>query len=241
MSQIDLKKATVYLRDGYSETGASDSTAPINIGVATVTMDGFTGAVEDGIYVMFAGDDTRYKVVSHTETLGNTTQIVITPALVEALANNTVITFGPHSLAIKNGEGTFSWTEKKTREYTLDRGLLSEVRDADQEPLEWAMDLIYEFLESESGADVPTVREAFYREGPAAAWTSSDPDTCRPYALDIVIEYDPECTDIEKEVVTIPYARFEQLDYDVSAGTIKASGKSNVEKADVQRVEVFGT
>lgn len=241
MSQIDLKQATVYLRDGYTETGLSDSTAAQSKGAVSIAMDGFTGEVEDGIYVMFAGDTTRYKVTAHTDTLGNTTEIVITPALAADLANNTVITFGPHSLAIKNGEGTFSWTEKKTREYTKDRGILSEVRNADQEPLEWSMDLIYEFLEAESGETIPTVREAFYREGAAAGWTSSDPDTCRPYALDIVIEYDPECEDVDKEVVTIPYARFEQLDYDLSAGTIKASGKANVEKAEVDRVAVFGT
>lgn len=241
MSQIDLKRATVYLRDGYSKTGAVNNVSGYSAGAVSITVDGFTGSVEDGVFVTFGTDPTRFTIVSHTNTLGNTTQIVITPALDTSVADDVVVHVGPHSVALKNGEGTFSWTEKQTREYTLDRGALSEVRNADEEPVEWSLDLIYEFLESESGATTPTPREVFWREGAAATWVSSDSDTCRPYAVDIVMEYDPECTGIDKEVVTIPAARFEQLDFDVKAGTIKVSGKSNVTHVTVERVEEFST
>lgn len=239
MSQIDLKRATVYIRDGYSKTGAVNNGAGYTTGATSITVDGFTGTVESGVYVMFTGNTTRYSIVSTTQTLGNTTQIVITPALVGTVADNCVVTAGPHSIALKNGDGTFTFSEKKNREYTLDRGALSEVRNGDESPVEWSLDLIYEFLEAESGETTPTPREAFNRIGAAAGWTSSDADTCRPYSVDLVIEYEPECSDIEKEVVTITTARHEQLDYDLKAGTIKVSGKANIELVDTARVTAF--
>lgn len=241
MSQIDLKRAVVYLRDGYNKTGMSNSTATISPGASTIAVDTITGAVETGIFVMFAGDPQRYTVTAHTETLGNTTLITISPVLASALANNVVVTFGPRSLALKNGEGTFSFVEKKARTYTKDRGALSEVKNADEDPVEWALDLIYEFLESESGATVPTPREVINQIGAASAWISSDPDLCRPYSIDIVMEYDPQCSGTDKEVVTIATARHEQLDGDVKAGTLKVSGKANITLVSVDRVDDFGT
>ncbi len=239
MSTIDLKRCQVYLRDGYSKNGLSDSTAAQSIGAHSIAVDTFTGAVETGIFVHFAGDDTRYTVTAHTETLGNTTQIVITPGLVAALANNTVVSTGPHSLALNNGEGTITFSEKKPRQYILNRGALSEVRNADEVPVDWALDINYEFLESESGATTPTAREVINQIGAASAWVTSDPDTCKPYSIDIVIEYDPQCDSIDKEVVTIPYARHEQFDADLKAGTLKCSGKSNVTLVDVERTDTF--
>lgn len=241
MSQIDLKRAAVYLRDGYNKTGMSNSTAPITAGASTIAVDTITGAVETGIFVMFAGDTQRYNVTAHTETLGNTTLITISPILGTTLANNTLVTFGPRSLLLKNGEGTFSFVEKKARTYTKDRGALSEVKNADEDPVEWSLDLIYEFLESESGATLPTPREVFNNIGAASTWISSDPDLCRPYSVDIVMEYDPQCSGTDKEVVTIPYSRHEQLDGDVKAGTLKVTGKANVTLVTVDRVDDFGT
>jgi hypothetical protein len=129
MSQIDLKRATVYLRDGYSKTGAVNNVGGYAAAAVSITVDGFTGSVEDGVFVTFGSDPTRFTIVSHTNTLGNTTQIVITPALDASVADNAVVHVGPHSLALKNGEGTFTWTEKRPVEYTKDRGALSEVRE----------------------------------------------------------------------------------------------------------------
>ena len=41
---------------------------------------------------------------------------------------------------VKIGEGNLSYTERRTIEYTLNRGLLDEVREGDQVPMDVSLD-----------------------------------------------------------------------------------------------------
>jgi len=143
----------------------------------------------------------------------------------------------PNELEITIGEGNLTYTEARNIEYTLDRGNLDEVREGDQGPVDVSIDLVWEYLRgsSASGA-LPTVEEAFKKIGNAAAWVSTDTDTCRPYAVDLVVTYAPvpaSCGD--KEVITLPDFRYESLDHDLRAGTVSVSGKCNVTRASVVR------
>lgn len=147
----------------------------------------------------------------------------------------------PNSITIKIGEGNLTYSENKTIEYTLDRGLIDEVREGDEVPMDVSFDLVWEFItgNTDSAGVPPTVEDALKNQNNAASWVSSDPDTCRPYALDVIIEYVPQCgagaPTQEQEVITLPDFRYETLDHDLRAGTISCSGRCNAKVATIVR------
>lgn len=237
MSKLDLKKCTVKFKDGYSGPAGShavNNMAGYAASATTMLVDGFTGAIAVFDFFSVVGSTANHMVTAHTETLSNTTSITFTPGLTGAVLDNAVITVLPHELAITVGEGNASWTEKHARDYTLDRGLLNEVRDGDQEPVELKLEMTWEFLRSPSG-DPPTPVDALKQRGQASAWITSDADTCRPYSVDVEITYAPPCLDVEDEVYLFPGFRFEQLDFDMKAATISMTGKCNVIEPTVTR------
>ena len=149
-----------------------------------------------------------------------------------------------NELEVTIGEGNLTWTEKVTREYTLNRGVLDEVRNADQEPMDVKFDCTWEYITGPTTpGSTPTPIEVLKRTGEAAAWVSSDTDVCRPFALDLELTYTPDCSgdstspagtgDIE--VITLPDFRYEQIDFDVGGGTFSFTGKCNALVATVVR------
>lgn len=238
MAQFDLKKATVYLRDGYREAGEVNNVAGYTIGATTMTIDGITGAVPVGTVFQVEGDDNFYVVSATTETLGNTTSITFAPGLSAAVADNDDITFLGRQLEIKVGEGNVTYDEKRTMEYKKDRGVLDTVREGDEEPLDVRLDLQWEWLSAGTTDTVPTPEEALKKEGLASSWESSSDDDCEPYAVDIVIVYNPECAGVESEVITLPDYRWESLNHDTRAGTLSTSGKCNVTRATKERLNL---
>jgi hypothetical protein len=137
-------------------------------------------------------------------------------------------------LEIKIGDGNLTYDEKRTIEYTKDRGVLDEVREGDEEPMDVSLDFQWEYLRGSS--PTPTVEEAIKGIGLAASWVSSDSDTCRPYAVDLVILNLPSpagCGD--QEVITLPDFRWESMPHDPRAGTVSVSGKCNATQATVVR------
>lgn len=137
-------------------------------------------------------------------------------------------------LEVKIGEGNLSYTESRNMEYTLDRGMLDEVREGDQIPVDVTMDFIWEYLRGSSGT--PTVEDALKNRGEASDWVSSDTDACRPYAVDIEITYSPSpvtCGDME--IILLQDFRYEGLDHDLSGGSVSVTGRCNVTEATVTR------
>jgi len=140
----------------------------------------------------------------------------------------------PNELEVKIGEGNLSYTEAKNIEYTLDRGLLDEVREGDQVPVDASLDFVWEYLKGSGG--IPSVEDALKKRGEAASWVSSDPDACRPYAVDLEIQYSPQpaaCGDME--VITLQDFRYESLEHDLRGGAVAVAGKCNVTEASVVR------
>jgi hypothetical protein len=144
-----------------------------------------------------------------------------------------------NSLAVRIGEGNLTYTEARNMEYKLDRGTLDEVREGDEIPVAVSMDFVWEYLKGPSSASgsggTPTIEDALKQRGGAAAWTSSDSDTCRPYAVDLVILYIPNCATGDQEEIILSDYRWEQLNHDLSAGTVATSGNCNVTQATVTR------
>lgn len=129
------------------------------------------------------------------------------------------------SLTIKVGEGNLTWTERREMEYTLDRGLIDEVRLGDETPMEVSFEFVWDYLKGVS--PTPSIYEAIKGAGLADDWVSTDPDTCRPFAVDITVTYDPECGTGNVETITLPDFRYEELGPDLRNGTISCTGRCN--------------
>ena len=133
----------------------------------------------------------------------------------------------PNTLVMTIGEGNLTYTERRNIDYTLDRGILDEVREGDEVPVEVSMDATWEFIDSD---DSP---EKFMKGGIAGA-VSSDADTCRPFAIDILIVYTPDCGDSGiTESISLLDFRYEQIDHDLRGGTFSFSGRCNITMATI--------
>ena len=140
-----------------------------------------------------------------------------------------------NSLEIRLGNGNLTYTETKDRIYTLNRGVLDDVRDGDETPVDVSLDALWEFLTAKSG-DPPTIEDCFKKRGGAADWVSSDTDDpCKPYAVDITILYTPPCGGIYKERIVLRNFRYEKLNHDAKNAQIQVSGKCNITEAVVTR------
>ena len=64
----------------------------LTVGSTVLTVNGFTGAVTTGSWMTVAGDATPQRITAHTETLGNTTSITISPGLRSAILTAAVVT-----------------------------------------------------------------------------------------------------------------------------------------------------
>lgn len=239
MPLIDLKNTTVVFEDGYSEAGAVNLMAGYTAGASSIVVDGIVGIIPEGSRINFVGDVTDYTVVSTVESSGNTTTIVISPVLVEDLTDNQVFNVYGVFLEIKVGEGTITWSENSPREFKLDRGLLDQVRDADQVPMDVSFQLMYEALTaSNPSTDPPTPMDVIYRRGAAASWVSTNPDTCAPFCFNIRMDHSPpNCgSAFPTERTVLPMFYTEKKDYDPKQGMISISGKCNAVKANVTRL-----
>lgn len=232
MSTFDLKKATIVVTDGYAntpKTGAINNVAGYPIGTTTILVDGFTGAVVTG--GKFISGTNSCLIASHTETTSNTTQIVLAaPGLTEAVLDGAVVTTTGkyNALTIKLGDGTVKYDETVNMEYLMDRGKIDEVRLGDESPLSVDFDFRWTNIVGTTGA--PTFEDALKQRGDCATWVSADSDTCRPFAVNIEIHYDPGCAGGAEDIV-LPYFRYEKLSHDTKAGKISCSGKCNVTQA----------
>jgi hypothetical protein len=143
-----------------------------------------------------------------------------------------------HSLEVKIGEGNLTYSEKRSMLYTLNAGRLDEVREGDESPMDVKLDAVWEYISGGASSDgVPSVEDALKQRGAASGWSSTDSDTCRPYAVDLSIIYSPEpegCGD-EEDIVLADF-RVEEYAHDLRAGTISISGKCNVIEAVATRV-----
>lgn len=134
----------------------------------------------------------------------------------------------PNTLEITIGDGNLTYTIARNIEYMLDRGNLDDVREGDQIPCALSIDAKYEFYISDSGGgESITPAEALQGIEGASAWVSAGADSCEPYAVDILVEYDPDCGTTKKETLTFSEYRWESLDFDIQAGTISTSGNCN--------------
>lgn len=249
MARIELRDANIYLRDGLSGTGqvneASLTGGETSIDIDTLDLNNTDSGDIVPLGARFTVDGETGSPV-HTVTgrtpadgSGTTTNIVFTPALDGAIADDAVITFLPIQLLVKVGDGNLTYTEAKELTYELDRGRLDAVREGDDQPVSVNLQFVYEFVKTGTSESTTPV-DALKGIGGAAEWISSDQiDNCNPYAVDLVIEYTPACsgTSTEKETTVFPDFRYDNLQFDLSAATIAVTGRCNAVEATVTRGE----
>lgn len=136
---------------------------------------------------------------------------------------------------VKIGEGNVTYDEKKNIMYIKDRGRMDSVREGEEEPMDVRLDAVWEHITGIGGATVPTVEDALKQRGAAATWTSSSPDPCEPYCVDLVLLNVPPCAGDSPETILLPDFRWESIAHDLKAGTLSISGKCNVKQATATR------
>jgi len=241
MAQIDLRNATIKIKDGYAGPAGPgflvNNAAGYSAGAVTMAVDTGTGVILTHSWFIVGGElpaGTLHRVTAHVETLGATTSITFTPALVSAVVDNAIITIQPNQIEVKIGDGNMTYSEKRNIKYIKDRGRLSTVKQEDDEPVEVKIDAIWEFIKASTG-QIPTIEDALKKRGEAAAWVTSATDTCEPHAVDLEIIYTPPCAGELKERVTLLDFRYEQFEHDLRQGMFSVSGKCNITEAAVVR------
>ena len=246
MARIELRDATIRIKDGLAGTGAIDEgvTAPVatdaEFDIDTVVLNtAVTTLVPIGARFLVDGetDATQVHVVTaRTPTgAGPTTNIVFTPQLgAGTYVNDGVVTFQAQQVDVKLGDGNLTWTVNREMEYELDRGNLDTVREGDQVPLDVVLDAVYEFITTGTGETI-TPFDALNGTGGASEWVSSSTDPCEPYAVDLEVEHTPPCGGAEKETTVLPDYRYDTLEVDLDAATVSSTGRCNTVKPTVTR------
>jgi hypothetical protein len=141
----------------------------------------------------------------------------------------------PLTLTVNLGEGTLQYTERRNLTYRKNRGVLDDVVLGDQEPVDVQIDAVWEYLKADTGQTV-SIEDALKKRGEAAAWVSTDSDTCRPYAVDLEITLTPPCTADDKEVILLEDFRWEEIQHNANEGQLSITGKCNRVEATITRV-----
>lgn len=243
MARIELRDATIRIKDGLSGTAAVDEMTPMASGDTDLDIDAIvlntsdTDLVPVGARFTIAGESGSpvHTVTARTpSTSSPTTNITFTPATDTGVLDNAVITFLPQQIEVTLGDGNLTWTVNKELNYELDRGNLDTVREGDQIPMDVVLDSVYEFITTGTGETV-TPYDAMNQVGDASEWVSSSSDACEPYAVDIEVEHAVSCGSAQTETTLLPDFRYDTLDVDLDAATISFTGRCNVVKPTVTR------
>lgn len=242
MARIELRDATIRIKDGLSGTAAIDEMTPpmnatdVDIDAVVLNTDD-TDLVPVGARLTFASETGTpvHTVTARTpSTSSPTTNITFTPAYSGTPSDDEVITFLAQQVEVKIGDGNLTWTVNREMNYELDRGNLDTVREGDQVPMDVVLDAVYEFITTGTSETISPY-DALNGTGGAAEWVSSSSDPCEPYAVDIEVEHDPPCGNAQTETTLLPDFRYDTLEVDLDAATISSTGRCNAVKPTVTR------
>jgi hypothetical protein len=238
MAQIQLRDAMIRIVDGYSNSALVNNVSGYAQGATTMLIDtlGVSGVIPNLASFTVAGHGKHYIV---TSTIGSpTTSITFSPPLAVAVTDEEAITFGGRTLEILIGTGNVTYNEHKLLVYTLDRGILSTVRETDDVPMDVVFDFQWIFITAVSGSGTPSIDDALKNIGEASTWQTSSADPCEPYAVDIEIEHIPPCSGEEMETIIFPDFRWDSLNHDLRNAQVAVTGKCNAKTAIVSRAVV---
>lgn len=145
---------------------------------------------------------------------------------------------GLNFIAIRVGEGNFTYTVKRNIEPKKSRGNLYQLREGEEEPTEIAFQCVWDQIVS-SGEEPPTLEECI--NGTAPGWFSASPDADGPRTVHLQIVRSRTCrrpnamtfTDGE----TYNFAEFSatNLAHSLKDATVDCQGFSNRVRPTVTR------
>lgn len=148
----------------------------------------------------------------------------------------------PNRISVRIGDGNLTYDETKNRDYFLNRGKLDDVSDGDEVPVSVAFDAVWEYIKGGlDSLDDPSIEDALKQRGNAAGWISTDDDPCRPYSVDVLIYYTPNCSSGDKELISLLDFRYESIAHDIGAATLAFAGQCNITEAQITRVSASST
>ncbi len=245
MGRIELRYCTPYLRDGLSGTGAVDQTptkpvagdASLTIGAAALNTL-VASQVPVGARFTIATETAMvtHVVTARTPAIGGvTTAVTFTPALgAGTYTGSDALTFKPQLLEIKIGDGDLKYSENNQYHYDLDRDMLDTVRDGAEVPMEVSLNFTWVYTKSGTGEAISPI-EAIKGKGAAQEWVSSDPDSCQPYSVDLIVDYVPPCATPKEETYYFNLFRSEKKDHDFKTANVSVNGKCNLTEPVVTR------
>ena len=131
----------------------------------------------------------------------------------------------PNELELVIGDGNITWTEQRPLEYTNDRDLLDERRLAAEVPMEVNLTAKLDYYTGLTAGSTPSPMDAFYFQGHASSWESSDSDPCRPRCLDLVVDNIPTCNGTDaRETYVFPRFFAENVDFDMRSAQLSIRG-----------------
>ena len=243
MALIDLRDATIYLKDGLTGTcniaeatpDANDTTVDVN----TVVLVGPTVTTLIPVGARFTSNitGTTYTVTERLPVdAGPTTNVTFTPAWgsTNTPSQDDAMDFESQRVSVTIGEGNLNYTEAQEMEYIRDRGVLDTVRQGEDVPVEVTMDFSYTFVTTGTSETITPV-DALKGIGGASEWVTSSSDLCEPYAVDIEIARALSCGSTEDENTLLSDYRWESLEYSLRDATISGTGKCNITDATQSR------
>jgi hypothetical protein len=247
MARIELRDATIRLKDGLAGTAKISANAAVNdtnINVDTIVLNTTdTDLIPIGarLTVNSANNTGTYIVTARTPADVNgvstspTTNVTVSPIWTGgASVVNDVVTFHAQELEIKIGDGNLKYSENKNYDYLLDRGDLDTVREGDEKPIDVDLQFVYEHVTTGTSESMSPV-DALKKIGAADEWVSSSADLCEPYCVDLEIEQVQPCGTNQDETTLLPDFRYEKLDFSLKDATISVSGKCMASSAIVTR------
>jgi hypothetical protein len=242
MARIELRDATVTIKDGLAGTAAvndmSIMAGDTTLGVDTVVLN-TDRDYQDSRWRSFYDRWPRLARRCIPSPLARlraepTTDITFTPALAAGVANDAVMTFTSQQIDIKIGDGDLKYTEKNEYTYDKDRGDLDTVREGDEVPMEVALDVVYEHITTGTNESISPM-DALKRKGSASEWVSSSSDLCEPYSVDIVLSHVAPCGSSDDETTTFPDFRSDQREVSLKDAKISVTGRCNATEPIVAR------
>lgn len=144
---------------------------------------------------------------------------------------------GANFIAIRIGEGNFSYTGKRNIEQRKARGQLDKVREGEEDVTSITFQFVWDLMIS-SDDEPPTMEEVLYGE---AGWTSASADTNAPFSVHLQIVRSLTCRQpngtnyTDGETYNFPEFYQEELSHSLKDSTVDCKGFSNRVRPTITR------
>lgn len=255
MAQIDIQNCRVYLCDGrkatltnqgitYTDATTHRGLRPLprivlidppgnNVPLSATVTDDETGTV---VTVTLATDGSSAVTTTATQLVAFLQANEAVKSIVTVSGSggtplaplaSTSLTNGPRKLELIIGEGDVTFSSKKPRIFTLNRGILNSVRNGPQEPMDVTFNAEWHTTKALNSDTSPTLHEVIHQIGHASTWVTTSDDPCSPYCLDVWIANILPCGDVPDEVICFEQMYFETENGSLSNGSFDISGRCN--------------